>query len=104
MQNSPVSDLGSSFFDAAVASQTDKVTQANASSSHATHHYEYIYQKYLGHLNQRTPLRLLEIGLGYGMPPPHVAGSSLQVGPCACPSGCCNSNATPRQNCCIGAP
>ncbi|EFN52338.1 hypothetical protein CHLNCDRAFT_139158 [Chlorella variabilis] len=77
--NSPVSDIGSSFYDAAVVSQTDKVTAANASGGHATHHYEYIYQKYLGHLNPRTPLRLLEIGLGYGMPPPHVAGSSLQL-------------------------
>lgn len=89
VQNSPVSDIGSSFYDAAVVSQTDKVTAANASGGHATHHYEYIYQKYLGHLNPRTPLRLLEIGLGYGMPPPHVAGSSLQVGPGRAAAGWC---------------
>jgi hypothetical protein len=79
LQNSPVSEIGSSFYDAAVVSQTDKVTPPNKTSAHSTHHYEYLYQKYLGHINPQTPLRLLEIGLGFGMPAPHVAGSSLNV-------------------------
>lgn len=80
LQNSPLSDIGSSFFDVAVVASTDKVTPVGGTGGrHPTHAYEFLYEKYLGHVNRATPLQLLEIGLGYGMPPPHDAGSSLKV-------------------------
>lgn len=98
--NSPIgSFMSSKFYDTAVSLHNGKVTPPGGNGIFS-HHYETTMTKYLGHLPEDTPLRILEIGLGCGTPQewggvgnslqlwkrlfPHAAVSFIEVdAPCA---------------------
>lgn len=81
MQNSPIGAVRARrFYNAAVALNSDKVTPPGlAWPGGNTHRFDVIYDKYLGHIPEDTPLRILEIGLGCDMPAAQGVGNSLKV-------------------------